>query len=130
MALTFRDIVGRARAEVPGLTAEEARQKIESQPNTLVVDVQDAVDAGSCGLIPGGINISLGMLPLRADQELPEHLRAPELQDRARPVLVTCGAGGQAAIGAHLLKQMGFQDVAFIDGGTAAWKAAGFDVEH
>jgi rhodanese-related sulfurtransferase len=130
MALTFRDMVGRARAEVPGLSPEEARQKIERHPHTLVVDVQDAADAGSCGLIPGGINISLGMLPIRADQALPEHLRAPELQDRTRPVLVTCGAGGQAAIGAHLLKQMGFEDVAFIDGGTAAWKAAGFDVEH
>jgi rhodanese-related sulfurtransferase len=43
--------------------------------------------------------------------------------------LVTCGAGGQAFLGAYLLKQMGFQDVAYIDGGTAVCKDAGFDVE-
>ncbi len=129
MAMTFRQMVAKARSEVRGITPEEARQKIRSNPNTLVIDVQDAVDAGACGLIPSSINITLGMLPLRADQELPEHLRAPELQDRSRPVLVTCGAGGQAALGAQLLHHMGFEDVAFIDGGTAAWKAAAFEVE-
>lgn len=129
MALTFRQMVAKAREAVPGLSAVEAREKIQSNPQTLVIDVQDAVDAGACGLIPGGINISLGMLPIRADIELPEALRAPELQDRSRAVLFTCGAGGQAALGAYLLHEMGFQDVAYIDGGTAAWKAAGFEVE-
>lgn len=129
MALTFRQMVGKARAEVKGLSAQEAREKIQAQPRTLVLDVQDATDAGACGLIPSSINISLGMLAIRADLELPEHLRSAELQDRSRPVLVTCGAGGQAALGAYLLHQMGFEDVAYIDGGTAAWKAAGFDVE-
>lgn len=130
MALTFRDMVAQARAEVKGLKPEEARQKIAADPNTLVIDVQDANDAGACGLIPGSINITLGMLPLRADLELPEAFRSPELQDRSRPVLLTCGAGGQSALGAQLLHRMGFQDVAYIDGGTAAWKAMGFPVEH
>lgn len=99
------------------------------KPETLVIDVQDAADAGACGLIPGGVNISLGMLPIRADLELPENLRDPRLADRNRPIITTCGAGGQAALGAYILKQMGFTDVAFIDGGTAAWKQAGFEVE-
>lgn len=129
MAVTFRQMVAQARENVPAVSPETAREKIKSNPNTLVIDVQDAADAGACGLIPSSFNVSLGMLAIRADQELPEHLRDPRLQDRSRPVLVTCGAGGQAALGAYLLKQMGFQDVGFIDGGTAAWKAAGFEVE-
>ena len=129
LALTFRQMVQAARAEVPGLKPDEARKKIEDMPNTLVIDVQDAPDAGACGLIPGSINITLGMLPIRADLELPEAFRAPELSDRTRPVVTTCGAGGQAALAAQLLKRMGFDDVAFIDGGTPAWKAMGFSVE-
>lgn len=129
MALTFRQMVEKARENVPGLSPQEVRQKLASEPQTLVVDVQDAVDAGACGLIPGGVNISLGMLPIRADLELPEHLRAPQLADRSRAVVVTCGVGGQAALGAYILKQMGFEDVAFVDGGTAAWKAEGYEVE-
>jgi len=67
------------------------------------------------------------MLPIRADLELPEELRNPELADRNRPILVTCGLGGQAALGAYLLKQMGFADVAYIEGGTTAWKQEGFE---
>lgn len=129
MAITFKELVTEARAHVPGVSSAEAREKMKSHPHTFVVDVQDAADSGACGLIPSSKNISLGMLPIRADLELPEHLRDANLADRNRPVLVTCGAGGQAALGAYLLKKMGFTDVAYIDGGTAAWKAAGFDVE-
>ena len=130
MAWTFRQMVADARADVEGVGPEEARRRMREQPNTLVIDVQDAVDLGACGLIPGGINITLGMLPIRADHEMSEALRSPELHDFARPILVTCGVGGQAALGAHLLKRMGYEHVAFIEGGTAAWKAQGFDVER
>lgn len=129
MTTTFKQMVTEARENVPGVSSAEAREKINANPDTLVMDVQDPADAGACGLIPSSINISLGMLPIRADLELPEHLREPNLADRKRPVLVTCGAGGQAALGAYLLQRMGFSDVAYIDGGTAAWKAAGFEVE-
>ncbi|WAH36229.1 rhodanese-like domain-containing protein [Alicyclobacillus dauci] len=129
MALTFMQMVTKARENVPSVTSAEAREKIQANPNTLVIDVQDATDAGACGLIPSSVNISLGMLPIRADLELPENLRDDRLADRNRPVLVTCGAGGQAALGAYILKQMGFTDVAFIEGGTTAWKQAGYEVE-
>ncbi|MCA1030217.1 sulfurtransferase [Bacillus timonensis] len=129
MARTFKQMVTEARENVPSISSSEAREKIKNNPNTLVIDVQDAADAGACGLIPSSVNISLGMLPIRADLEVPERLREKELTDRNRPVLVTCGAGGQAALGAYLLKQMGFTDVAFIEGGTTAWKNAGFEVE-
>ncbi|TVY10907.1 rhodanese-like domain-containing protein [Paenibacillus cremeus] len=128
MALTFMQMVAEARENVPGVSSAEAREKINANPNTFVVDVQDAEAAGACGLIPSSKNISLGMLAIRADLELPEHLRDPELADRNRPVLVTCGAGGQAALGAYLLKKMGFTDVAYIQGGTTAWKNEGFEV--
>ncbi|MGF6947793.1 rhodanese-related sulfurtransferase [Neobacillus sp. B4I6] len=129
MAKTFIQMVAEAREDVPGISSAAAREKIQENPDTLVIDVQDAADAGACGLIPSSVNISLGMLPIRADLELPDHLRNAELADRNRPVLVTCGAGGQAALGAYVLKQMGFTDVAYIEGGTTAWKSAGFEVE-
>lgn len=127
--VSFLELVGKARENVPGITSAEAKAKIEANPNTLVIDVQDAADAGACGLIPSSKNISLGMLPIRADLELPENLRDQDLADRTRPVIITCGAGGQAALGAYILKIMGFEDVSFIEGGTAAWKEAGYKVE-
>ncbi|WEG13001.1 rhodanese-like domain-containing protein [Pullulanibacillus sp. KACC 23026] len=127
--ITFLELVGKARENVPAISSAEAKEKMESNPNTLIIDVQDAKDAGACGLIPSSKNISLGMLPIRADLELPENLRDPDLADRTRPVIITCGAGGQAALGAYILKLMGFEDVSFIEGGTGAWKEAGYKVE-
>jgi rhodanese-related sulfurtransferase len=127
MALTFGKLLEEAQSNVKGISSIEAKKQIEDKPNTYVIDVQDAADAGACGLIPSSVNISLGMLPIRADLELPEELRNPELADRNRPILVTCGLGGQAALGAYLLKQMGFADVAYIEGGTTAWKQEGFE---
>lgn len=129
MAKTFGQMVAEARSNVPGITAEEARRRAKDDPKTLLLDVQDAPDIATCGLIPGAVPISLGMLAIRADQELPENYRDARLQDRSRPVIVTCGAGGQAALGAYTLKQMGFTNVAFIDGGMKAWKEAGLPTE-
>jgi len=127
--LSFLEMVGKARENVSTISSEEARAKLKENPNTLVIDVQDASDAQACGLIPSSVNISLGMLPIRADLELPEQMRDSRLADRSRPILTTCGAGGQAALGAYILKLMGFEDVAFIEGGTTAWKNAGYEVE-
>jgi rhodanese-related sulfurtransferase len=129
MAKTFRQMVTEAKENVPGISSAAAKEKITANPETFIIDVQDATDSGACGLIPSSVNISLGMLPIRADLELPENYRDARLADRNRSILVTCGAGGQAALGAYLLKQMGFTDVAYIEGGTTAWKNAGFEVE-
>ena len=48
-------------------------------------------------------------------------MRDQELQDRSRPVIVTC----KAALGAKTLKDMGFTNVSYVEGGTRGWKEAG-----
>ncbi len=74
-------------------------------------------------------NISLGMLPVRADLELPEEKRDARLQDRSRQIITTCQLGPNGAIGAKLLKDMGFTNVCYLGGGMEAWKAAGLPTE-
>jgi len=129
VAKTFRQMVAEARSEVEVLSPQQAQQRAQQDPNTLIVDVREPNDLMPLGVIPGSINIPLGVLPLRADQELPEQFRDQRLQDRSRPVITTCGGGGQAALAAKLLKDMGFQKVAMIDGGTTGWKNAGLPVQ-
>jgi rhodanese-related sulfurtransferase len=95
-----------------------------------IVDVRDAADIPSTGLVPGGLNISLGMLPVKADLELPEQLREPGLQDRSRQIITTCQLGPNAARGAKLLKDMGFTNVAYMEGGMAAWITADLPTDN
>jgi len=129
MAKTFRQMVAEARAEVPAISPAEAKAQLAADPNTLVLDVRDAAEIQANGRIPGSHNVSLGMVPVRADQELPEAARDPKLQDRSRPIITTCAAGGQASLAAKLLKDMGFTNVKILDGGTAGWKNAGYEIE-
>lgn len=129
MSLSFMQIVEAAMANVEGISPEDARQQLEQDSNALLVDVRDAGDIASTGMVSGGMNISLGMLPIKADLELPEDWREPGLQDRSRQVITTCQLGPNAAIGANLLKDMGFTNVTYMDGGMEAWKAAGLPTD-
>jgi rhodanese-related sulfurtransferase len=128
MAKTFGDLVAEARSQVEVLSPQEAQQRMQENPDALVLDVRQAEDLGdSC--IPGAINIPLGVLPLRAATDLPKQLTDERLQDRNQQVIVTCGGGGQAALGAKFLKEMGFDNVAMVDGGTRGWTNAGLPTE-
>ena len=129
MSLSFMQIVEAAVANVEGISPAEAQQRLEQDANALLVDVREAGDIPSTGLVSGGMNISLGMLPIKADLELPEDWREPGLQDRSRQVITTCQLGPNAAIGAKLLKDMGFTNVTYMDGGMEAWKAAGLPTD-
>ena len=125
MAKTFRQMVAEGREGTPAVSPQDAQKLMQDGSNTLVVDVRDAQDLSGTGIIPGAINVSLGTLPLRADQELPESFRNADLQDRSRPIITTCGGGGQASLAAKVLKDMGFENVSILEGGTNGWKAAG-----
>jgi rhodanese-related sulfurtransferase len=129
MATSFMQMAEAAMAQVEGISAEEARKRSEEDSNVLLLDVRDASDIASTGLAAGGMNISLGMLPVKADLELPEEWREAGLQDRSRPVVATCQIGPNGAIGASLLKEMGFTNVSYMEGGMEAWKAAGLPTD-
>lgn len=122
-------MVAEARQGSEVLSPQDAQKRIQENPNTVVVDVREPDAIASTGRIPGAINVPLGVLPIKADTELAEHLREPKLQDRATPVITTCGPGGQAALAAKTLREMGFTNVSIVDGGTVAWKEAGLPTE-
>ena len=113
-----------AMAQVDGISVEETHRRMEQDPDALIVDVRDASAIASTGLAARGQNISLGMLPVKADLELPEEFRDAGLQNRSRQIIVTCQLGMNGARGAKLLKDMGFTNVSYMDGGMEAWKAA------
>jgi rhodanese-related sulfurtransferase len=129
MAKSFMQMAKEAMAQVEGIDAEEVQQRLKQDPNALLVDLRDAAEIPTTGLANGGLNISLGMLPVRADLELPEEKRDARLQDRSRQVITACQVGPNGAIGAKLLKDMGFTSVCYLEGGMEAWKAAGLPTE-
>jgi rhodanese-related sulfurtransferase len=129
MAKTVMQMVGEAQAAVPGISPEEARRRRQEDPNTLIVDVRDATNRQASGMVEGAIAVSSGSLPFVADTEVPEDWRDPRLQDRSRPVITVCDLGPMSALAAKTLQDMGFENVAYLEGGTQAWKDAGFPTQ-
>ena len=129
MAKTFNQMVTEAMAEVPVINPAEAHQRIQQEPRTLVIDPRDAADIPATGIIPEAMNISYGALTYKADNELPPEWREPELEDRSRPIITTCESGELGALAGKLLKDMGFSNVSILEGGTQAWKDAGFPTQ-
>ena len=125
MAKTFMQMVQEAKATVPGVEPLEAQRQFQENPEALLLEVRDAENISGDQRAPNMVNISLGSLPIRADLEVAEERRDIRLADRSRQVITTCGVGNLAALGASLLKDMGFTNVSYMDGGMQAWKDAG-----
>ena len=122
MEKSFEEKVAEARQRVPALTARQAREYQQADPGVLFVDPRDASDIRSTtGLIPDALNVTLYELGSTADSDLP-----PPLADRSRAIIAACQGGPMGALAAYALKQRGYKNVHFIDGGTQAWLDAGF----
>lgn len=130
MAKTFGQMAAEAMAEVPTVSPAEAQKRLQKDPNTLVIDVRDAADIAMTGTIPGAMNISLGSLTYKADNEVPEDWREPALKDRSRPIITTCILGPMGALGGKLLQDMGFTNVSILEGGVQAWIDAGLPTKQ
>lgn len=126
MAKTFNQMVDEAMAEVPVINAVEAHRRMGEDPKTLVIDPRDAADVAATGTVAGAMNISYGALTYGADNEVPEEWRNPEFQDRSRPIIMACELGLLGPLAGKLLKDMGFTNVCYLEGGLEAWKEAGF----
>jgi rhodanese-related sulfurtransferase len=130
MAKSFMQMVNEAAAEVPRVSPAEAHRRLHEDPNALLLELRDTADVPASEIAPNAVNVSLGMLAIRADLEVPEYARDPRLQDRSRQIITTCKLGNLAAMGARLLKDMGFTNVAFMNGGMQAWKEAGLPTKE
>jgi rhodanese-related sulfurtransferase len=129
VARMFMERVAAAQAEVPVIGVAEAQSRMQEDPNTLVLEVRDASDVRASGIIPGAHHASLGTILYKADHSLPEEWRDPAFNDHERPIITTCGIGAMASIAAQELKDLGFTNVAILEGGTQGWIDAGQPTE-
>ena len=94
--------------EVPEITVEELKEKLDNGQNVSVLDVREPHEYEVA-------NIGARLIPLG---ELPERLI--EL-DRDETFAIHCKTGGRSARAVKLLKEAGFQNVYNVKGGITAW---------
>ena len=86
-------------------------------PNAVLLDIREPEEFAR-GHVRGALNLPQADIATRLD-EIPKD----------RPILTICQSGMRSFRTAQFLRQQGWQDVATVVGGTAAWRAAGRPVE-
>ena len=119
------DLVKHAKGGIENLTPDQAKQELANE-NVVLVDVREA-DEYRQGCIAGAIHASRGMLEFYADSTLPYHKAE---FDKAKRLILYCASGGRSALAVETLEDMGYVNVAHIDGGIKAWQAANLPISN
>ncbi|HXE20837.1 MAG TPA: rhodanese-like domain-containing protein [Rhodoferax sp.] len=117
---TVAELVRDAKSRIDNLTPDQVETEIAAG-NTTLVDVRDAPELAG-GAIAGAVHASRGMLEFYADPASPYH--KPELEPAGR-VILYCASGGRSALAVASLRELGYVNVAHLDGGFKGWQAAG-----
>ena len=119
------ELVADAKGRTENLTPEEVAAEL-AEGKAVLVDIRDAEERAQNGLIGGSIHASRGMLEFYADPSSPYHREGLEPDQRT---ILHCASGGRSALAADTLRQLGYRNVAHLEGGINGWKAAGKTVE-
>ena len=107
----------KSQAEAPGIAPSELAERRVSGDAPIVIDVRTAEEYAA-GHSPGALNIPHDEVAARiSDVEAPNG------------VALYCMVGPRARIGEAALLAAGYTSVLHIEGGLAAWQAAGLPVE-
>ena len=120
-ARTVMAMIKEAKGRVTNLTPEAVAGELAAD-GTLLVDLREPAERAQNGAIPGAVHAPRGMLEFYADPTSPYH--RPEF-DPARRTILYCAAGSRSALAAETLQQLGYTNVAHLDGGFKAWQATG-----
>jgi rhodanese-related sulfurtransferase len=121
---TAGGMVAEAKARVQNLTAAQVADELKR--GAVLIDLRESEERKRDGAIPGAFHAPRGMLEFYADPMSPYH------RDEfvpARRVILHCASGGRSALAADTLQQMGYRDVAHLDGGFKAWKEQGQPIQ-
>jgi rhodanese-related sulfurtransferase len=117
--VSVAQLLNEAAAEVPFMSMDEVKARVESGANDFIVlDVRER-DAYESGHIPTAQNLPRGLLELKVNEALPD----PTVR-----IVTCCEFGKISTLAAATLRRMGFTRAVALDGGMKAWTEQGFPV--
>jgi rhodanese-related sulfurtransferase len=115
----FLKLVDDAKTRVRGLSVEETRERLRSNPNAKLIDVREdnewershAADA---------VHLGRGIIERDIEHDYP---------DKDTELILYCGGGFRSALACDNLQRMGYTNAFSMAGGWKAWRDAGAPVE-
>lgn len=112
-----REIMRRARQQVPEWNPGQVREKLAADGQDIVlVDVREKHEWNE-GYIPGALHVPRGFLELQIEEAVP---------DKSKTVVLYCAGGVRSLIAGSTLQQMGYDNVISMSGGFGQWKNGGY----
>ena len=118
-------LVEEANKSIETLKAEEVKKLAENKEITLI-DVRDIRELWKEGTIENSKHIPRGMLEFWLDPES-SYYKVNKIKDMKKMVLF-CALGWRSALATKSLVDMGFENVAHVDGGFDALKKSGLKI--
>ena len=122
---TSQKLVEEAKKKIETLKVDEVKKLAENKEITLI-DVRDIRELWKEGAIENSKHIPRGMLEFWLDPES-SYYKANKIKDLKKMVLF-CALGFRSALATKSLVDMGFKNVAHVDGGFDALKKVGLKV--
>ena len=120
-----KELVEKALKEIKTLTPIEIKELNEKNQCTWI-DIRDIRELWRDGTIKGALHIPRGMLEFWLDPTS-SYYNSNKIGNVKKMVLF-CAAGFRSALAAKSLVDMGFRNVAHVDGGFSALKNVGMKV--
>jgi rhodanese-related sulfurtransferase len=120
-SLSIDDILAAARRRLRRLDAPETYAAVRR--GAILIDIRPAAQRAEHGEIPGAVIIERNVLEWRLDPR--SDARLPLATGYDLEVIVHCQEGYTSSLAAAALQDLGLWRATDLDGGFAAWKAAG-----
>ena len=124
-AKTADQLLREARAALPRRPAPAEAHAAQAQ-GALLIDIRGHDQRRAGGLIPGALVLPRNALEWRCDPA--GRWRHPAMTGRDQRLILICQEGFQSSLAAATLQRLGLVHATDLDGGFAAWAAAGLPV--
>jgi len=122
-----KTLVEEASKQIDTFSPEKVKKLHESNKCTLI-DIRDIRELENEGTIDGAMHVPRGMLEFWLDPSS-SYFKNNKFSDTSKKIILFCAGGLRSALGAKSLKDMGYDNIAHVEGGFASMCLNGFKVK-
>ena len=120
-----KELVDKALKEIKTLEPKEVKE-LENKNQCTLIDIRDIRELWKDGTIKGALHIPRGMLEFWMDPKS-QYYNSSKFSEEKKLILF-CAAGMRSALATKTLKDMGYQNIAHVNGGFGSLANEGFQV--
>jgi molybdopterin/thiamine biosynthesis adenylyltransferase/rhodanese-related sulfurtransferase len=114
----YRELLAQLRSEIGEVDATTLHDELATGQRSELVDVR-AQGEWDEGHLPGAHNVGRDYLESRIERALPE---------RDTPIVLYCESGNRSLMAAKTLRELGYTNVRYLNGGYVDWKRDGYEI--